>query len=263
MDHPGSGIGDVMAMRSAVLGEGRECWVYLPPSYASSTQAYPVLYLLDPETHFHWVTGLVAFLSARANRRIPELIVVGVANVDRTRDMTPTHIEIHSDGERYGFLKNSGGAAAFLAFITDELFHQVDQTYRTSSHRLLAGHSFGGVFALYALLESCPFQSTVALDPAIEWDDDLLVARAEQPAALRDRCGALYIAVAADAKSAAGVPLMSLTANRRFAAALAAAAPPGLRHAVCEFPSDDHSSVPLPGLHQGLLHVFKGYCANA
>ncbi len=84
-------IGSRDSLWSDVLGEERPYWVYLPASYDDARYAlvdYPVLYLLDGDTHFHLATGVVQFMSegANANIQIPEMIVVGVPSANRTRD---------------------------------------------------------------------------------------------------------------------------------------------------------------------------------
>src|SRR5688572_31874686 len=86
-------IGERMSMRSAVLGEERRYSVYLPESYRDAKYAprhYPVMYLLDGDSSFHFATGIVHFMSAglTGSIQIPELIVVAIPNTDRTRDLT-------------------------------------------------------------------------------------------------------------------------------------------------------------------------------
>jgi enterochelin esterase-like enzyme len=49
----------------------------------------PVLYLTDGPGHINEIGNSIDFLVD--NGRMPALIVVGIANTDRTRDLTPTH----------------------------------------------------------------------------------------------------------------------------------------------------------------------------
>lgn len=134
--------GHVHALASDALGETRRYSVYTPRGYADGAEAYPVLYMTDGEWNFLQTAGLVDQLSRWA--RVPDMIVVAVHNTNRTRDLTPS-----ADSTFYG----SGGASAFLRFLTDELVPHVEGTYRTSGYRILWGHSFGGLFAFYALAE--------------------------------------------------------------------------------------------------------------
>jgi predicted alpha/beta superfamily hydrolase len=67
----------------------------------------------------------------------------------------------------------TGGAEKFLTFIEDELKPWVASRTRIDTGRqALYGHSFGGLFALYALFtRPLAFQTWVAASPAIYWED--------------------------------------------------------------------------------------------
>jgi uncharacterized protein len=89
-------FGNKLLLHSQVLKEDRPYWVYLPESYQPSNYApkrYPVLYLLDGDSHFQWAAGVVRFMSIgwNLNVQIPELIIVAVPNTstNRDRDLTP------------------------------------------------------------------------------------------------------------------------------------------------------------------------------
>src|SRR5258708_8957230 len=91
-------IGTRDSIWSPTLTEYRTFQVYTPPSYRDTTylpQKYPVLCLLDGDAHFHSVTGLIQILGTGVNGTVvvPEMIVVAIPNTDRTRDLTPTHID--------------------------------------------------------------------------------------------------------------------------------------------------------------------------
>ena len=81
-------IGSHHTLTSRILDEEREYRVYLPDSYDSETylpQAYPVIYVLDGESHFHALSGTVRHMSAgiNGNVQIPQAIVVAILNSDR------------------------------------------------------------------------------------------------------------------------------------------------------------------------------------
>ena len=114
-------IGKIDTVRSKILNENRRIWVYVPASATNkmfTQQVYPVVYLLDGPSHFHSVTGLIQQLSfVSGNTVLPEMIVVGIQNTDRTRDLTPTHNTESAFGQSPESLKTSGGADNFLNFI--------------------------------------------------------------------------------------------------------------------------------------------------
>jgi predicted alpha/beta superfamily hydrolase len=152
-------------IHSEILNEERELIIYLPEDYHTSKDRYPVLYLLDGRTHFHHGTGAVNFLSTYGI--IPEMIVVAIVNVDRNRDFSPVHVES---------MPTTGGAEAFLRFLSEELIPNLDVDYRTSGFNVLMGHSFGGTFAVYSLLTKPElFDAYIAVSPYLQYADDYLV----------------------------------------------------------------------------------------
>ena len=84
---------------SKVMGEERTVLVSTPDSYGTGDARYPVLYVTDGRGPFKNVSAIAEFL-ARAGR-MPEMIVVGVPNTDRNRDLTPTQAAMtRPDGSR-------------------------------------------------------------------------------------------------------------------------------------------------------------------
>src|SRR5690349_16656518 len=130
--------------KSAKLGEDRTIYVATPVNYNGTAQRYPVLVLLDANDEPQWSAAVanVAFLASRG--AIPDLIMVGVTNgKDRTHDLTPA-----ATGEASKNFPTAGGAHAFADFIVDEVLPRVRSHYRALPSTILAGHSFGGLFAL-------------------------------------------------------------------------------------------------------------------
>src|SRR5512137_1758480 len=82
-------IGETWKLTSKVLGEERVVLVSPPADYARTTERYPVLYMTDGDEHLVHTRGTVNFLVA--NGLMPDVIVVGLPNTDRNRDLTPTH----------------------------------------------------------------------------------------------------------------------------------------------------------------------------
>jgi predicted alpha/beta superfamily hydrolase len=258
-------IGKRLTMRSEILQEERPYWVYLPASYADDAyplQRYPVLYLLDGDAHFHSASGVVQFMGSglNGNLQIPELIIVAIPNTNRTRDLTPTHATTALDGSNVSFLEVSGGGEKFLRFLQEELFAQIESTYRTLPYRVLVGHSLGGLFSLYALLEApSAFQAHIAIDPSLWWDERLLVRRVESEIGDRELSGSAYISLANNPDVGLGDPQLMMQAGRDFAAALQSVSSAEFRSELSYFEGEDHGSVPLLSLYHGLLFTFDGY----
>ena len=88
----------------------------------------------------------------------------------RTRDLTPA-----ASGEEYA---NGGGAAEFYDFIKDELFPLVEKKYSTAkSDKIYFGHSFGGLFGIYALLrDDGIFDEFFIASPSLWWGESQLIS---------------------------------------------------------------------------------------
>ena len=75
--------GETLTFRFVVLGEDREIYIASPPDHSGTKERYPVLYLLDAETHFQFASGAVEFLALAD--RIPRMIIVEIASGSRER----------------------------------------------------------------------------------------------------------------------------------------------------------------------------------
>lgn len=267
-------IGKIDTVRSKILNETRRVWVYLPASANNkmfTKQVYPVLYLLDGPSHFHSVTGIIQQLSSvGGNTVLPEMIVVGIQNTDRTRDLTPTHSTSSAYGQTPEMLKNSGGGDNFLAFMEKELMPYIDTTYPVAPYRMLVGHSFGGLLAMHTLLTKPElFNSYVALDPSLWWDNQVLAKKAT--AALQQNkfpAKPFYLAIANVLKTKSdireiekdttelGVGMKTaITLARTMESYKKANQPWHWKY----YPEDGHSSVPLIAQYDAFRTFFKDH----
>jgi predicted alpha/beta superfamily hydrolase len=161
--------GERFTLHSKILGEERTVFISVPPSYRRGNQRYPVLYLTDAQWQFDQSRSSAAFLAR--NGLIPEIIIVGVVNTDRTRDLYATKADFKQNGRTIPF-PTSGNADQFLEFLEKELIPWIESTYRTTPLRILAGHSAGGNFALHAMrVKPRLFQAIIAASPWLVWDD--------------------------------------------------------------------------------------------
>jgi hypothetical protein len=150
-------------IRSRILEERRSLLIHLPPGYRESTTSYPVLYLLDAHDR-HSSSGpsfytIAKRVDAMSLQGIPPMIIIGVTNTHRSRDMLPVKTGLYPEG---------GGADRFLAFLTEEAVVYVDKNFRTTGERILYGRSDSGLFTVYALLESPEaFSAYIASSPTV------------------------------------------------------------------------------------------------
>src|SRR5262249_14424762 len=111
---PPTGTVTRLTLKSAVLGEDRVVLVRTPAGYETNKLSYPVLYMTDGDAHMGHTASTIEFLTG--NGRIPDLIVVGITNTDRTRDLTPAK---STDKTPAGELRfpTSGGEDKFFEFL--------------------------------------------------------------------------------------------------------------------------------------------------
>lgn len=181
------------SLTSKILGEKRYIWVSLPADYNEdifTRRNFPVIYLLDGNANFQVVNGMIRQLSGlNGNLTLPESIVVGILNTDRTRDLTPSHAA--SD-------PTSGGGERFAQFLEKELIPYIDSTYHTAPFSTLIGHSFGGLTAVNILINHTNlFNAYIAIDPTMGWDDRKLLEQSRQLLAQKNFSGrSLFLGIA-------------------------------------------------------------------
>ena len=172
-----SKIGEVDSLYSDILGEQREIYVELPERFnPKSDPGYPVVFVLDGESLTDAVSTVHKFYWGGF---MPEMIIVGIANLaNRNRDLTISKVD-----SLFGMpnRKESGEAINFLTFIEKELIPHIASKYPISDYRTLIGHSYGGLFTLNALVHRPElFDNYVAIDPSLQWDNQILLKQAEE-----------------------------------------------------------------------------------
>lgn len=171
-------IGDTFTINSKILGERRTLNVYIPPGYKeSSNMRLPVLYMPDggiAEDFLH-VAGLVQV--SVGNETMRPFLLVGIENTERRRDMTgPTEVEKDKK-----IAPRVGGSAAFRKFIREELMPEVKRQYRTTNETAIVGESLAGLFVVETfLLEPTLFDTYIAFDPSLWWNNQKLVSEARE-----------------------------------------------------------------------------------
>jgi len=151
---------DRVILTSEVLGEDRPLNIILPADF-SPDLTYPIVFALDGGANY------LPSVAEDMHSVQPDLIVVGIENVDRSRDMFPDPMP---DRDNRG-----GGGARFLEFLTTELVPYIEGKYPASGYRVISGQSNSGFFVLYAMLNATEvFDAYLASSPMIGWDWDMI-----------------------------------------------------------------------------------------
>lgn len=258
-------IGKIDSLQSKILGEQRKIWVHVPEGV---NQKFPVLYLLDGEGHFSSVVGMIQQLSSvNGNTVCPKMIVVGITNTDRTRDLTPTHIEADPPFMDSSFAKTSGGGENFISFIKKELMPHVEAKYPAAPYKMIVGHSFGGLTVMQTLVYHPQlFNSYVAIDPSMWWDNGKLLKQAQKTLAQKKFTGkSFYLAVANTMDGGMDIKRVKkdtslATKHIRHALLLQDAFEKnkqnGLRYKGRYYPEDTHGSAPLIAEYDAIRFFF-------
>ncbi len=238
-------------IKSKVLSENRTLWIHLPADYNTTSNTYPVLYLLDGDSHFSYASQLVSFLSGYDRDRIPDMVVVGIVNVDRGRDFTPVHPQRDSNSTDSATVLNTSGAGRFLRYIDEEVVPYVDSHYRVQPYRILAGHSLGGLFALY-VKETKPnlFPGMILISPAINGVNDHMLATVNNLFTLsHPHNGKLFITIGNEGTQKVDA----------LAAQLKRLAPAWFAWDFRKYDDENHFSVPYKSLFDGLKFFYKDW----
>ena len=125
--------------------------VALPESYRTSTQAYPVIYVLDGDFFFGMAAGLTRFTHFFWG--VPEVIIVGISYA---MDSFNQWVHLRERDFKIPEVRDAPSDSAanlFLDALTQEMIPFIEANYRTiPSDRCLYGYSSSGFFVLYALV---------------------------------------------------------------------------------------------------------------
>ncbi|WP_353482857.1 alpha/beta hydrolase-fold protein [Haliscomenobacter sp.] len=263
-------IGKIDSVQSTILGENRKIWVHVPDGGAN--QKYPVVYVLDGDGHFSSVVGMIQQLSTiNGNTMCPKMIVVGIPNTDRTRDLTPTHIDadpaMMMDS---AFSKTSGGGEKFIAFIEKELMPYIEAKYPTAPYKMLIGHSFGGLAVMQTFTHhNHLFNSYICIDPSMWWDKQKLLKQTQKALAEKKFEGkSLYLGIANTMEDGMDINKVQkdtseATKHIRSILALQAAFEKnkqnGLKYRGKYYADDTHGSAPLITEYDALRFFFDNF----
>ena len=240
-----------LVVHSNVLNEDRTIWVRTPGNYKFGKDPLPVLYLTDGDAHINEIGNSIDFLVD--NGRMPALIVVGISNTDRTRDLTPTHSD-EKDSAGKETMPTSGGGDRFFDFIHTELMPEIEKRYRTAPYRIFAGHSLGGLMAIH-ILTSRPdmFQAYIAISPSLWWDKQHTLHQAQAFFAAHEELNkSLFFSLGNESEGMlSGFDALNKTLTEK--------APKDFRWESARFLDENHGSTVLRAHYAALRSIFSGW----
>ena len=262
-------MGTIDSLYSDILNESRKIYIQLPASYKSGeNKKYPVAFILDGETFLPTVGDVQNYYSGGFS---PEMVLVGISNAkNRIRDLTTSKVN-----EMYGmpYKETNGEADHFIGFIEKELIPYIEHNYSVTNFRTLIGHSYGGLFTIYTLINQPNlFANYLAIDPSLDWDDQKLLKEArgllatqkyENKSLFMSLGGQLHMQ---NSKITVDNVMQDTTdftlfarSNITFSNAVKQNSKNGLSFEWKFYPRDLHGTIPFPSIMDGLISLFEWY----
>ena len=257
-------IGKKITLFSNTLNENRKIWIYNPALTAEihgEDKCYPVVYVLDGEAHFLSIVGMIQQLSqANGNTILPEMMVVGIENTNRLRDLIPSKV---AGG------KNTS-LNPFVNFLKTELMPFVEKNYHAAPYKILVGHSLGGLTAIDILTNSPNlFNAYIAIDPSMWYDHQTFLNNSIAEIPNKDLQGTrLFIGTANTMPK--GMTLSGLLKDHsdetqhirsifKLDKFLKGHLSTGLKYSSKYYEKESHMSVPLISEYDGFRFIFDYY----
>lgn len=244
-----------ITIHSNVLNEDRTILVRMPAADQRKKDRYPVLYLADGDGHINEVGAIIDFLASQG--RCTPIMIVGIPNTDRTRDLTPTRASVkNQEGSGQNF-PTSGGGDKFLEFIQTELFPEIEKRYPTQPYRIFAGHSLGGLLAIHALIAHPDmFNAYIAVSPSLQWDDQHTLHQAQAFFAKQKEFNkTLFFSLGNEGAT----PNPMGDGFEQMQKLFTTATPKGFIVRSARYPDEDHGSTTFLAHYAGLKTVFDGW----
>jgi len=260
-------VGKKITIFSKTLNENRRIWIYSPEqttTFPIPGKKYPVVYVLDGDAHFFSTLGIIQQLSqANGNTVVPEMIVIGIENTNRFRDLTPSLTDSAEVRK----------ANPFLKFIENELMPYVDKNYKTAPYKVIIGHSLGGLTVIDMLTHSSSlFNAYIAIDPSMWYENQKHLKNTISHLDSKNLKGKrLFIGTANTMPSGMSLAnlkkdkseetqhIRSIFALDKF---LKSQTSSQLKYSLKYYATEDHNSVPLISEYDGFRYIFDYYQIN-
>jgi len=234
---------------------------------------WPVVYVLDANWYFGMVTDIIRPMAWCGSTT--DAIVVGIGYAEdnnpieafresftrRNADLTP----VRDEAEEKSMEKNhkrptpTGDSGNFLKFIKDELIPTVEKDYRADpSRRILVGHSYGGLFGIFAMFEAPDlFDTLIVGSPTLSYGNRFTFQREEAFAKEHKKLPAKVYLYAAELEE--DINDTTVTDTLRLAAILQGRKYEGFSLVKHIFPDQNHCEVAAPGFQWGLKFALKKF----
>jgi len=231
-------LGHTERFHSKILNETRTLEIHLPEGFSNSEERHPLVIVLDGGDLYRYTVG---FLDMLAPNYFPSMVVVGIPNTDRGRDLDV------GEGE-------DTGSASFRLFVEKELLPYLAETYRASGYRTLMGHSLAGLFTLHMALDQPQlFDAYIATSPSLAYEAGQATIRDDLEKLDNDSLSGRYLYFCAGGEEGEELLLQVKALDREFTKRELV----GFSWASDVFDQEGH--FPTKGFYQGMRRIFAGW----
>ncbi len=267
-------IGQIDSIQSEILGESRKLWIHVPQGADKeifTPERYPVVFLLDGDAFFSSMQGLIQQLSfVNGNTLCPKMIIVGIPNTNRWRDLSPSRPSLGDDPFMNAeMIAQTGGGENFIAFIEKELIPYIDSKYPTEPYKMLVGHSLGGLMAVHTFFHKPElFNAYVAIDPSMSWNKKkLLLEIKKKKLGKKYENRSLYLGIAnsdTEEKDSLTIrndqtPWTEHTRSIFEFHDIMKSQRDKLNYRAKFYPADDHQSIPFNAQYDAFRYIFRSH----
>ncbi|NTF45840.1 alpha/beta hydrolase [Rhizobium rhizogenes] len=161
------------------------------PDKQPPPEGWPILYLTDGNACFATAVDALKVQSSYPNgTNVQEGVIVAIGYptdgpydpLRRSWDLSPPPGQVYPPFYPDTPDVRTGGGAGFLKLIEDELKPWIEQQLPIDrSRQTLFGHSFGGLFTLYALFaKPTAFNRWISASPSIYWENGNILAQEKE-----------------------------------------------------------------------------------
>ncbi len=232
---------------------------------------WPVVYVLDGNWYFGMVTDIIRPMAWCGSTTDAIVVAIGYPEdqnpmeafresfTRRNADLTPVRDEAEEQSMQAQQKRPTptGDSGNFLKFLKDELISMIEKDYRADpSRRILVGHSYGGLFGLFAMFEAPDlFNTLIVGSPTLSYGNRFMFQREETFAKEHKQLPVRVYLYVGELEE--DIHISTVTDTLRLGAILQGRKYEGFSLVKYIFPDQNHCEVAAPGFQAGLKFALK------